>query len=135
MKSRTGNIGNRKNEAVPAVPLRAGRREWVAFVVLLLPLLLVSMDISVLYFALPAISEELEPSAVRRAHQGRRHVTTDDLLVDSDGGDRDDEWQARRGEHAEPGAVPAVEVPGGQQIDRAPAQDKKEQQEDRYQQQ
>lgn len=48
------------------MPLRAGRREWTAFVVLLLPLLLVSMDISVLYFALPAISEELEPSAVQQ---------------------------------------------------------------------
>lgn len=48
------------------MPLRAGRGEWVAFVVLLLPLLLVSMDISVLYFALPAVSEELEPSAVQQ---------------------------------------------------------------------
>ncbi len=37
----------------------AGRREWTAFVVLLLPLLLVSMDVSVLFFAIPAISESL----------------------------------------------------------------------------
>ncbi|MFF4185877.1 MFS transporter [Streptomyces sp. NPDC001691] len=45
---------------------RAGRREWTAFVVLLLPLLLVSMDVSVLYFALPSISRELAPSATQQ---------------------------------------------------------------------
>ncbi|MFF3982522.1 MFS transporter [Streptomyces sp. NPDC001828] len=45
---------------------RAGRREWTAFVVLLLPLLLVSMDVSVLYFALPSISRELNPSATQQ---------------------------------------------------------------------
>ncbi|MEU5053343.1 MFS transporter [Streptomyces sp. NPDC021096] len=37
----------------------AGRKEWTAFVVLLLPLLLVSMDVSVLFYAVPVISEEL----------------------------------------------------------------------------
>ncbi|MFG3286807.1 MFS transporter [Streptomyces sp. NPDC048111] len=46
--------------------LRAGRKEWTAFVVLLLPLLLVSMDVSVLYFALPSISRELDPSATQQ---------------------------------------------------------------------
>ncbi|MFI1394765.1 MFS transporter [Streptomyces sp. NPDC020681] len=46
--------------------LRAGRREWTAFVVLLLPLLLVSMDVSVLYFAIPAISRELDPSSTQQ---------------------------------------------------------------------
>ncbi|WP_031153385.1 MFS transporter [Streptomyces xanthophaeus] len=46
-----------------ATPRLAGRREWTAFAVLLLPLLLVSMDVSVLYFAIPAITEELAPSA------------------------------------------------------------------------
>ncbi|MCP3816794.1 MFS transporter [Streptomyces sp. A3M-1-3] len=45
---------------------RAGRREWTAFTVLLLPLLLVSMDVSVLYFAIPAISRELDPSATQQ---------------------------------------------------------------------
>ncbi len=45
---------------------RAGRREWTAFVVLLLPLLLVSMDVSVLYFAIPAISRELDPSSTQQ---------------------------------------------------------------------
>ncbi|MEV7618096.1 MFS transporter [Streptomyces sp. NPDC089799] len=47
-------------------PPRAGRREWTAFAVLLLPLLLVSMDVSVLYFAIPAITRELDPSATQQ---------------------------------------------------------------------
>ncbi|MFJ8393029.1 MFS transporter [Streptomyces sp. NPDC094144] len=42
---------------------RAGRKEWTAFVVLLLPLLLVSMDVSVLFFAIPSIDRDLAPSA------------------------------------------------------------------------
>ncbi|MET9964097.1 MFS transporter [Streptomyces sp. NPDC006326] len=45
---------------------RAGRREWTAFTVLLLPLLLVSMDVSVLYFAIPAITRELDPSSTQQ---------------------------------------------------------------------
>ncbi|KUJ64587.1 MFS transporter [Streptomyces albus subsp. albus] len=45
---------------------RAGRREWIAFTVLLLPLLLVSMDVSVLYFAVPAISRELDPTGTQQ---------------------------------------------------------------------
>ncbi|QES48078.1 MFS transporter [Streptomyces venezuelae] len=47
-------------------PPRAGRREWTAFTVLLLPLLLVSMDVSVLYFAIPAITRELDPTATQQ---------------------------------------------------------------------
>ncbi|MDN5855199.1 MAG: MFS transporter, partial [Actinomycetia bacterium] len=42
---------------------RAGVREWAALVVLMLPVLLVSVDNTVLSFAIPAISTELEPSA------------------------------------------------------------------------
>ncbi|MEU5700428.1 MFS transporter [Streptomyces aurantiacus] len=45
---------------------RAGRREWTAFGVLMLPLLLVSMDVSVLYFAIPQISADLEPSGTQQ---------------------------------------------------------------------
>ena len=45
---------------------RAGRREWTALGVLMLPLLLVSMDASVLYFAIPAISADLEPSGTQQ---------------------------------------------------------------------
>ncbi|SOD59574.1 MFS transporter, DHA2 family, multidrug resistance protein [Streptomyces zhaozhouensis] len=49
-----------------APPPRAGRREWTAFTVLLLPLLLVSMDVSVLYFAIPALSADLEPTSTQQ---------------------------------------------------------------------
>ncbi len=45
---------------------RAGRREWIGFVALLLPLLLVSMDVSVLYFAVPFIAQDLEPTSVQQ---------------------------------------------------------------------
>ncbi|MFD7320139.1 MFS transporter [Streptomyces sp. NPDC059875] len=41
----------------------AGRREWTALGVLMLPLLLVSMDVSILYFAIPSISADLNPGA------------------------------------------------------------------------
>ncbi|SFB89347.1 MFS transporter, DHA2 family, multidrug resistance protein [Nocardioides terrae] len=44
----------------------AGRREWMALAVLALPLLLVSMDVSVLYFAVPAITAELHASAAQQ---------------------------------------------------------------------
>src|SRR5687768_3328082 len=47
-------------------PTRAGRREWTALTVLMLPLLLVSMDVSVLYFAIPEISADLEPSGTQQ---------------------------------------------------------------------
>lgn len=45
---------------------RAGRREWIALGVLALPLLLVSMDVSILYFAVPQISEDLHASATQQ---------------------------------------------------------------------
>lgn len=51
--------------AVRDRPTRAGRREWTALTVLMLPLLLVSMDVSVLYFTVPAISADLEPSGTQ----------------------------------------------------------------------
>ncbi|RUQ97626.1 MFS transporter [Labedella endophytica] len=44
---------------------RAGLREWGALVVLMLPVLLVSVDNTVLNFALPAISEALRPTGVQ----------------------------------------------------------------------
>jgi DHA2 family multidrug resistance protein-like MFS transporter len=45
---------------------RAGRKEWIALAVLALPLLLVSMDVSVLYFAVPFISRDLSASATQQ---------------------------------------------------------------------
>ncbi|MEU9335238.1 MFS transporter [Streptomyces sp. NPDC048290] len=50
----------------PVAPARAGRREWTALGVLMLPLLLVSMDVSVLYFAVPAISADLAPTGTQQ---------------------------------------------------------------------
>ncbi|OLT02628.1 MFS transporter [Pseudonocardia sp. CNS-004] len=50
--------------AIPR-PVRAGRREWCALAVLLLPTLLVTIDNTVLGFALPAISAALSPSAAQ----------------------------------------------------------------------
>ncbi|GAB3438731.1 MFS transporter [Phycicoccus ginsengisoli] len=43
----------------------AGRREWVALAVLCLPLLVASMDVSVLFFAVPFIARDLQPSATQ----------------------------------------------------------------------
>ena len=45
---------------------RAGRREWIALGVLLLPLLLVSMDTSVLLYAVPFITKSLHPSSTEQ---------------------------------------------------------------------
>ncbi|MEU0194422.1 MFS transporter [Streptomyces afghaniensis] len=50
----------------PSPPALAGGREWTALGVLMLPLLLVSMDVSVLYFAVPEISADLEPSGTQQ---------------------------------------------------------------------
>ena len=45
--------------------IRAGRREWIGVGVLVLPALLVSMDLTVLFFALPFIAADLQPSATQ----------------------------------------------------------------------
>jgi len=47
-------------------PHLAGRREWIGLAVLVLPLLLVSMDMTVLYFAIPSISAALAPSGTEQ---------------------------------------------------------------------
>jgi DHA2 family multidrug resistance protein-like MFS transporter len=46
--------------------MKAGKREWIGLGVLLLPLLLVSMDVSVLYFAMPFIDSELRPTSTQQ---------------------------------------------------------------------
>ena len=45
--------------------VKAGRQEWVGLIVLVLPALLVSMDISVFFFAMPRLAEDLTPSSVQ----------------------------------------------------------------------
>ena len=52
-------------EATGEAPL-AGRKEWTALAVLCLPLLVVSMDVSVLFFASPFIARALHPTAVQQ---------------------------------------------------------------------
>jgi len=50
--------------APDAVP-QASRREWIGLAVLTLPALLISMDLSVLYLAVPRLSLALRPSSVQ----------------------------------------------------------------------
>ncbi|MEU7024951.1 MFS transporter [Streptomyces sp. NPDC046203] len=45
---------------------KAGRKEWIALGVLLLPVLLVSMDLTVLYFAVPSITKDLQPGSTEQ---------------------------------------------------------------------
>jgi DHA2 family multidrug resistance protein-like MFS transporter len=47
----------------PQAPERAGAREWIALAVLGVPAVLVMMNMSVLYLALPTLSADLDPSA------------------------------------------------------------------------
>jgi MFS transporter, DHA2 family, multidrug resistance protein len=53
-------------ESTHSGPATAGPREWTGLTVLLLPLLLVSMDVSVLYFAVPFISRSLAPTSAQQ---------------------------------------------------------------------
>jgi DHA2 family multidrug resistance protein-like MFS transporter len=45
--------------------MKAGRREWIGLGVLALPCLLYSMDLTVLYMAVPKLSADLHPSSVQ----------------------------------------------------------------------
>ena len=53
---------NTLNESVQ----RAGRREWIGLAVLALPTLLLSLDLSVLYLALPSLSADLGASSTQQ---------------------------------------------------------------------
>jgi MFS transporter, DHA2 family, multidrug resistance protein len=44
---------------------RAGRREWIGLAVIALPCVLYSMDLTVLYLAVPKLSADLEPSSAQ----------------------------------------------------------------------
>jgi DHA2 family multidrug resistance protein-like MFS transporter len=46
-----------------AVVPRAGRREWIGLAVIALPCLLYSMDLTVLYLAVPSLTTDLEPTS------------------------------------------------------------------------
>jgi MFS transporter, DHA2 family, multidrug resistance protein len=47
-------------------PVRAGSREWVGLAVLALPLLVLSLDVSVLYLAAPRLAADLRASATQQ---------------------------------------------------------------------
>ncbi|WP_238422832.1 MFS transporter [Gordonia sp. 'Campus'] len=51
------------NRLHPSTPGSADRRTWLGLAVLTLPVFLVSMDVSVLYLAIPSITDALAPSA------------------------------------------------------------------------
>lgn len=57
--------GEQKARRAPNAASRAGRREWIGLAVLSLPALLISMDLSVLYLAVPRLSSALRPSSVQ----------------------------------------------------------------------
>jgi DHA2 family multidrug resistance protein-like MFS transporter len=46
-------------------PPRAGRREWIGLAVIALPCLLYSMDLTVLYLAVPSLTADLDPSSTQ----------------------------------------------------------------------
>jgi DHA2 family multidrug resistance protein-like MFS transporter len=50
-------------EVTAPAPARAGRREWIGLAVIALPCVVYAMDLTVLNLALPALSEDLQPSS------------------------------------------------------------------------
>ncbi|MFN7010404.1 MAG: MFS transporter [Allorhizobium sp.] len=48
---------------IESVPAKAGRREWIGLMILSIACLIYSMDLSVLFLAMPAIVADLDPSA------------------------------------------------------------------------
>ena len=51
--------------SVEVATVRAGGKEWIGLAVLTLPCLLVSMDLTVLYLAVPHLTADLKPSAAQ----------------------------------------------------------------------
>ena len=55
----------RDDASSPAVPPRAGRREWVGLGAISLACMLYVMDLTILHLAIPAISADLQPSSAQ----------------------------------------------------------------------
>jgi MFS transporter, DHA2 family, multidrug resistance protein len=53
------------DQQVPEAATLAGRREWIGLAVLALACLLYAMDLTVLHLAVPALSEDLQPSSAQ----------------------------------------------------------------------
>ena len=64
MISRPGPVLSGMN-MTNAPTARAGRREWIALAVIALPCHLYSMDLSVLYLALPSLTPDPHPSGIQ----------------------------------------------------------------------
>ncbi|SUA43718.1 Uncharacterised protein [Nocardia africana] len=54
-------VGIETSAAGRTAPSATPRRAWLGLAVLILPVLLVSMDMSVLYLAMPTLTEHLDP--------------------------------------------------------------------------
>ncbi|MGP4114898.1 MFS transporter [Streptomyces sp. 4N509B] len=52
-----------QDATAPTVAERATARDWAGLALLVLPMLILSIDLTVLFFALPTLSADLEPSA------------------------------------------------------------------------
>ena len=61
--AKAGNGHTRARGEGAGPPALAGPREWAALAVLVLPVILISVDMTVLGFAVPALSEALNPSS------------------------------------------------------------------------
>lgn len=53
------------SETISPAAQKAGRKEWIGLLVIALPCLLYSMDLTVLNLAIPTISEEMKPSGTQ----------------------------------------------------------------------
>src|SRR5579859_5830025 len=58
-----GRLIDRVAVAGQPPPVRSGRQEWIGLAVLALPTLLVTMDMSVLFLAVPKLTRALSPSS------------------------------------------------------------------------
>jgi MFS transporter, DHA2 family, multidrug resistance protein len=48
------------------VPAKAGRKEWIGLAVISIPCLIYSMDLSILYLAIPMIAADFKPGAAEQ---------------------------------------------------------------------
>lgn len=63
MKDQTKHSSHAEIQTGDTPPFKAGRQEWLGLAVLALPTLLLSLDLSVLYLALPHLVADLGPSS------------------------------------------------------------------------
>lgn len=59
------NSNDMQHTAVPDEPAKAGMKEWIGLAVLTLPVLLLSLDVSVLYLAIPHMAKDLQPDSTQ----------------------------------------------------------------------